>query len=223
MAATAEAPPKTVSVTPAARSSAAGWFDVPTNRYIALGAAAVLVAIVAWFLVLAGRRKEEFANRALEQARAMAESGNLPLAASEMQKVITTYGGTRSGQEAVIMLNQVRLVNGQHELAAVSLQDFLKAGPSAEFRGPAQGLLGRALENASRPADAAQAYATGADVAEVDYLRTELLLDAARAYVLAGDRDKAMASYRRIIKDFPDTPSRTEAEIRLAELTGGQP
>ena len=35
-----------------------------------------------------GRRKEEFAARSLNQARATAEAGNLPLASSELQRLI---------------------------------------------------------------------------------------------------------------------------------------
>lgn len=222
MAATVDAPSTPSAAAAAASETADRWFDHPVNRYIAAGAAVVLVALVAWFVVLSGRRKEEFASRALDQARSIAESGNLPLAASELQKVISTYSGTRAGQEAVMSLNQVRLVNGQAELAAASLQDFLKSGASAEFRAPAYGLLGEAYENARRAPEAAQAYTDGAKAATVDYIKTQLLLDAGRAWVTAGDTSKAEATYRQILKDYPDSPSRTEAEVRLSELTGGQ-
>ncbi len=223
MAATAEVTAKSTPAPKAAPSPSGRWLDQPLNRSLAIGGAVVAIAIIAWFSVLSGKRKEEFAGRALEQARGIAESGNLPLAASELQKVISTYGGTRAGQEAVMSLNQVRLVNGQHELAAVALEEFLKGNPSSEFRAPAYGLLGRALENAKRPADAAQAYMTGSAAAEVTYLKTELLLDAGRAWTSANDTAKALAAYRQIVKEFAGTPSQTEATVRLSELTGGQP
>jgi predicted negative regulator of RcsB-dependent stress response len=54
---------------------------------------AVLV-LAAWFVVASGKRKEQFAARSLNQARAAAEAGNLPLASSELQKLISTYKGT---------------------------------------------------------------------------------------------------------------------------------
>lgn len=222
MAATVDAPSTPSAAHAAAADSQDRWFDHPVNRYIAAGAALVLLALVVWFVMLSGRRKEEFASRALDQARAIAESGNLPLAASELQKVITTYGGTRAGQEAVMSLNQVRLVNGQAELAAASLQDFLKGAASAEFRAPAYGLLGQAYENAHRAPEAAQAFEDGAKAATVDYIKTQLLLDAGRAWSTAGDTSKAEAIYRQILKDYPESPSTTEAKVRLSELTGGQ-
>jgi len=202
-------------------SSAQEWLGRSQNRYIAAGVGVALVALIVWFVMMSGQRKEQFASRALDQARAIAEQGNLPLAASEFQKVVTTYGGTTAAQEAIINLNQVRLINGQQELAAVNLQDFIKSNPAPQFRSPAYGLLGRALENAKRPGEAAEAYLNASKSADFEYLKADLLLDAARAYANAGQRDKAMDAYRSVIKDFGKTSSKVEAEIRLAELTAG--
>jgi tetratricopeptide (TPR) repeat protein len=198
-----------------------GWLSSKRNRLIATGGAVVVVGLITALVILSGQRKEAFANRALDQARGIAESGNLPLAASELQRVIDTYGGTRGAQEAVITLNQVRLVNGQHELAAVGLQKFLDSGADQQYRAPAYGLLGRALENASRPAEAAEAYSNASAAASTDYIRAEMLLDAGRAYRDAGETDKAIASYRKVTTDLKETPFKTEAEVRLAELTKG--
>ncbi len=222
---TATAPVSTKSAT-AVKGSTGGskamdWLKDSQNRYLALGLAVAVIGLLVWFIMMSGRRKEDFAGRALDQARSAAESGNLPLAASEFQKVITTYSGTQAAQEAVINLNQVRLINGQQELAAVNLQDFLKSNPDPQFKSPAYGLLGRAYENSKRPGEAATAYENAAKIAEYDYLKGDLMLDAARAYTNAGQQDKAIAAYRSIIKDFPKTSSKVEAEVRLAELTGG--
>src|SRR5919202_1269341 len=70
-----------------------------------LTVAAIIVAglvVIGWFIVASGKRKEAFAARSLNQARASAEAGNLPLASSELQKLITTYKGTDAAHEAVI-------------------------------------------------------------------------------------------------------------------------
>ncbi len=224
MTATVAASSKSSAGSPAAagQSAAMVWLKEPQNRWLAGGAAVAVLALIVWFVMMSGKRKEEFAGRALDEARATAESGNLPLAASEFQKVITTYAGSAAAQEAVINLNQVRLINGQQELAAVNLQDFIKSNPAPQFRSPAYGLLGRAYENSKRPGEAAAAYESASRIAEFDYLKADLLLDAARAWTNAGQKDKAIAAYRTIIKDFAQTASKVEAEVRLAELTGGQ-
>jgi outer membrane protein assembly factor BamD (BamD/ComL family) len=220
MAATIQASPRSTSAT-SAWSKFSHWLADRRNRYVVLGGVVAVVALVTWVVLMSGRRKEAFAGRALDQATDIAESGNLPLAASELQKVITTYGGTKAAQEAVIRLNQVRLVNGQYELAAVGLQDFAKSGPAEEFRATVYGLLGRALENAKRPAEAAAAYLDASEAADATYLKAEDLMDGARAYVNAKDTAKAIDTYRRLLKDYPKSSSKTEAEVRLAELTSG--
>src|SRR2546422_3312740 len=143
----------TVEPTTRERASAAAATTTPwyrdRNRQLAVAAIAVAaVALVAWFVVSSGRRKEEFAARSLNQARAAAEAGNLPLASSELQKLIQTYKGTDAASEAVITLNQVRMVNGQSELAAVGLRDFLATKPDAKYAAPAYGLAGAAVQNA---------------------------------------------------------------------------
>jgi len=220
MAATIEATPQTRTAK-AATNRLPSWITDPRYRYLVLGGAALLVALVVWLVIMSEKRKETFAARALDQATAIAEQGNLPLAASELQKLTTTYAGTTAAQEAVIRLNQVRLVNAQYELAAVGLQDFLKTNPAPQFVTTAYGLLGQALENSNRPADAAAAFVKASETADVEYLKAQHLLDAGRAYANAGDKAKAIEQYRRIISDYPKSGSKTEAEVRLAELTAG--
>jgi tetratricopeptide (TPR) repeat protein len=198
------------------------WFRDPKRLQLGALILVAAVAVVAWFVIASNERKEQFAARSLNQARAAAEAGNLPLASSELQRLITTYKGTDAAYEAVITLNQVRMVNGQSELAAVGLREFLGAEPPAKYRTPAYGLLGASLENAKRWAEAATAYRQAADAAEVPYLKATYLVDAGRAYRAAGNLGEAAKVYRSILEKYPDSPSFTEAQVRLAELTEGK-
>jgi outer membrane protein assembly factor BamD (BamD/ComL family) len=220
MATTVEA--KTRESVPAPIGSPQPWYR-DRQRYL-LAALIVLAAavIVGWFVVASGKRKEQFAARSLNQARAAVEAGNLPLASSELQRLITTYKGTDAANEAVITLNQVRMVNGQSELAVVGLREFLATKPAAKYVAPAYGLLGAALENAKRWADAANAYNQASNAAEAPYLKGTYLVDAGRAFRQAGKAEEAARAYRTILEKYPDSPSFTEAQIRLAELTSGK-
>jgi tetratricopeptide (TPR) repeat protein len=195
---------------------------VNQKALIILGVAVALVALVAWMFITSAKRKEAFANRELIRARAAAEQGNLPLAASELQKLIDTYGGTDAAMNAQISLNQVRLINGQTDLAVVSLREFLAKNPPPKFVAPAQGMLGSGLEMAGQPTEAAQAYEKAAGATEIKYLKAEYLVDAGRAYRNAGKLDEARKAYATVLSDYSDTPSKTEATVRLAELTQGQ-
>ena len=185
------------------------------------GGAVVLIGLVAWGVTVSGKRKAEFSARALDEARAVAESGNLPLASSSLQKVIQSYGGTPAAEEAVITLNQVRLVNGQNELAAVNLREYLSRKHDPQYVAAANGLLGTALENSKRPLEAAAAYQAASNASTVDYLKADYLLDVARANREGGKVAEAEAAYREVIAKYPTATSVTEAKLRLAELTAG--
>jgi len=191
------------------------------NKGLAVGLGAVAVAVGGYVALASGGRKETFAYRALEQARSTAEGGNLAAATAELQKVITTYEGTEAAAEAVITLNQARLVNGQSELAAVNLREFLAGDPPAKYRAPAYGLLGSALENSKKPAEAADAYQQAFGATELEYLKAEYLVHAGRAYAMAGKQAEARKSYEQVLSTYPNSPAKTEASVRLAELTGG--
>ena len=188
---------------------------------IALGLI-VVAGIVTWFVLSSAKRKEEFATRSLNQARSAAEAGNLPLASSELQRLITTYKGTDAAREAVITLNQVRMVNGQSELAAVGLREFVASKPPQKYLAPAYGLLGAALENAKRYPEAAEAYMQASGSAEVPYLKADYLISAGRAYREGGRSTDAIKAYRTVVEKYSDAPSFTEAQVRLAELTEGK-
>jgi outer membrane protein assembly factor BamD (BamD/ComL family) len=208
--------------TTAAPAVSTPWYKNRQRYIIAAVAIAVAVALVVWFIVASGRRKEAFAARSLNQARTAAEAGNLPLASSELQKLISAYKGTDAASEAVITLNQVRMINGQNELAVVGLREFLNGNPPEQYRTPASGLLAAALENAKQWEEAGKAYTQASNMAEVEYLKAQYLVDAGRAYRLGGKLDEAAAAYRTILKKYPKSSSVTEAQVRLAEITDGK-
>lgn len=225
MATTTTAPTKAAPAAPkpavqaAAPAALPAWLLNPRILGGVVGGIAVIAA-TAWFISSSATRKEAFAGRALQTARQAAEAGNLPLAASELQKVSQTYKGTRAGNEAVLSLNQVRLVNNQAELAVVGLREFAASNPKG-YTAQAQALLGVALENTKKPAEAAAAYQAAANAADLDYLKAQYLLDAGRAWVDAGKPDEAAKAYREVIAKYEKTEALTEAKVRLAEVTKG--
>ena len=196
-------PPAKTTVPPARplKVDSGDWWSNPARRNLVLAAVGILVVAVAgaWFWRTAAARKEAFASRAVQAARQAAEQGNLPLAASELQKITQTYGGTRSAVEAMLVLNQVRMVNGQTELAVVGLKEFIAKNPPMEFRVPAYGLLGVALENTKQPLEAAAAFEQASTGAQVDYLRADYQVQAGRAYTNACKPDLASKAYQKVL------------------------
>ncbi len=197
------------------------WMNRHRNPLIGAGIIVLVVASATWWMITAQQRKEAFAAAELADARMVAAAGNLALAASDLDQLVNTYGSTVAGEEGALLLAQIRLMEKQPEAAAAALRRLIDGGPSDQFVAPAQGLLGNALEEAGDYASAAASYLSASDAAWYGFLSAEYLLDAGRAFELAGDTAAAVGSYQRVLRDF-DLPEAqqfaVEARVRLAEL-----
>ncbi len=190
------------------------------NQRAAMGIAAAVAAavLIGWFVLEYQQRKEAAAMAALNEARVALQSGNLPLAASDLSRIVGTYGGTVSADEAAILLAQVRLEQGQPTVAADELRAALAGGMRSQFRAGAYGLLGTSLEEIGNHREAAEAFRQASETSWYDYVAAQYLNDAGRAFVAAQDTTSAMAAFERILSDYEEAPAAMEARVRLAEL-----
>ena len=195
---------------------------IRAHRQLASWVGAILVVGAGLFVwtISTKRRTEEIASRDLQGARFAFENQNLPLAASELAKVVENYSGTNSAAEARILLANVRLLEKQPQQAVTVLKDFAPGAPEA-YRAQAYGLLGAAYEDMGQPRQAGEAYENGSAAARLDFLKAQMLSDAGRAFTSAADTTRAVADYRRIVKEFANEGMAAEAKVRLGELTKG--
>jgi tetratricopeptide (TPR) repeat protein len=199
---------------------AVAWAAAHRQATTYAGVVLVLAAGLFWWNRLSTRRSESIARDELLQARAAFEAKNYPFAASELSKIAENYSGTMAASEATLLLGQARLLQGQAQQAVGVLVAFAP-GAHRAYRAQTYGLLGAAYENLGRSAEAAGAYMNGAAAAELGFMEAQLLSDAARAYVAAGDTAKALEAYGRIVATLGETPSAPEARVRIGELTKG--
>jgi len=199
-----------------------GWTRAHKQATSWLTTALVVGAVLFFWTASSTRRSEAIAGRQLQSARYAFDNQNLPLAASELARIIENYSGTNAAAEGRLLLGQVRLLQGQPQQAVELMRDFAPSAAAA-FRAQAYGLLGAAYENLGRPREAAEAYQNGAERARMDFLTAQMLSDAGRAWAAAGDTAKAIAAYRRMVDELPKEASVTEAKVRLGELTKGTP
>jgi predicted negative regulator of RcsB-dependent stress response len=193
-------------------------------RKLAIGGGiAVVVALVVFLFVWSGRRKEAFAAQELMQARNTAEAGNLPLASSDLTRLIDRFGGTHSADEAMILLTQIRLVQNQRDLAVTGLQEFVRSRHDHSVQASAYALLGAGLEDQGKPRDAGEAYRQASNHADRDFLKAQYLLDAGRSYAVARDSAAAKNAYGEVLERFPRLDQAAEARVRMAELGGTVP
>jgi TolA-binding protein len=186
------------------------------------GAVVLVIGLIVWFVITAGRRKETYAAAALEQAEGAASQGQTGVAVQGYTRVTTMYAGTAAAYEASLGIAKSRLVAGQNELAVTTLTAFLRTNPPVQYASSANTLLGTANENLGKFAAAETVYRKAADLATADYAKAADLMDAARASRLAGKADDAKSLYQQIIQKYPKSGVLSEAQVRLSELTAGQ-
>ncbi len=179
----------------------------------------VAAGLFGWKL-LSTRQSERVASQNLNSARFALDAKNYALAASELSRISENYSGTRSANEASLLLAQVRLGQGQSQQAIQVLKDFAP-GAAADYKAQAYGLLGAAYENIAHSREAAEAYQEASRYARMPFLTAGYLSDAARAWLAVGDTTRAKAAYTEILSKHDSTVSAFEARARLGELTVG--
>jgi len=99
---------------------------VKAHRQLSTWIGGIVVVGAGLFIwnLLTERRSEEIASRDLQGARFAFENQNLPLAASELAKVIANYSGTNASDEARLLLANVRLLQGQPQQAVAVMKDY---------------------------------------------------------------------------------------------------
>jgi tetratricopeptide (TPR) repeat protein len=199
------------------------WLQQHGRTAAFLAGAVVVVAAGVWLYVSSEARKESFASQALTQARASAESGNLPLAASDLNRLVDRFGGTAAADEAVILLNQIRLLQGQRDAAVQALQQFVRGGHADHVKASAYALLGGGLEDQGKIREAGNAYQEASRAARLDFLKAQYLLDAGRTLAASGDTAGARASYAEVLQKYGELSQAAEARVRMAEMGGEVP
>ncbi len=207
----------------AARLDWQDWTRTHVRR-VGYGAAAVVIvagAVLAY--VASERNKERFAAQALSQAWGTVEAGNMALAANDLTRLVERFGGTRAADEAVILLGEIRLLTGETDAAVRGLQQFLGDRHPPFFMASAYALLGGGLENQAKFKDAAAAYRSAATAADLGFLKAQYLIDAGRAFVLAGDSASAKSALGEVLAKYNDLSQGAEARVRMGELGGTVP
>ena len=201
-----------------------GQWTAQNGRNLVVGAVVVAALGAAfWWYRVTQDRKEAFASQALERARGAAESGNLPFAASELARVHDRFVGTRAGDQAAILLAQVRLTQGQVAEGVNGLQSFV-AGRHADYvEASAYSLLGSGLEDQGKLREAADAYRRASESARLDFLKAGYLIDAGRVLAAVGDTAGARAALGEVLEKYGELDQSSEARVRMGELGGVAP
>jgi predicted negative regulator of RcsB-dependent stress response len=188
------------------------------KRQVSWGVLALAVAIGGiWYFQRSRSLREQHAERAYFQARQSASAGNMPLAVSDLKKVVTRYEGTRGGTQAAIFLAQSLYEQNKHKEGIVELNKALGDAP-ADFVPSIHVLIANGHEELKEFGPAAERYKSAAAATDFPAEKAKYQAGAARAYMAAGKSEEAKAIWTELAKDETG-PMAAEARVRLGEIT----
>ena len=181
-------------------------------------AVALVLALAAWMFY--GRSqaiKMQRAEEALGRAAQALGSGNVPLAQSDLEKVVTRYEGTPSAAQAAMLLAQTYYDAGKPQ---EGIDRLTKVRNNVEdiFEPSVEALLADGYDLLGKPAEAAKHYQAAADATDYEADKAMYRASAARALQAAGDKAGAVKIWTDLASD-PENPVAGEARVRLGELT----
>lgn len=196
--------------------SLVAWLEA-YSRQLMYGAIALLVVAGGfWFYKQSNMRQAESASTALSEAQSALAAGNLPLAQSDLEKLIQRYGSTDAGMQAHVLLAQVHYDKGEFVQGIAELKPVVDS-KSAYTAASAINLTGAGYEQSGKFADAAAAYEKAAGKAPYKTDRDVYMANAARALTTAGKVDDAKKIWTDLAKDDEGSAS-AEARVRLGEI-----
>ncbi|SRR6266550_2909716 len=193
------------------------WFEL-YNKQITWGVVGVAAVIAGvWFYSRSQSLKNQKAERAYLTAQ-QSIPGNMPLAESDLRKLIARYAGTPAAYQAQLTLARALYDEGKYQQGIASLKQAMpKLQKSKDFESAGHLLLAAGYEQTRKYLDAASEYALAAKTDRFDQDRQRHESAEARAYLEAGRTEMAKEIWTRLAADSKGTVA-GEARVRLGEL-----
>ena len=193
------------------------WIQSHTRQVAIAGVVLAALGLGVWLWMQSRAARERNASIDLLGAAQTIQSGNIALAQSDLEKLVTRYEGTNAAAQAAFELANIYYGQGQFDRGIAVLQQLAKSSDDALVKAMAENGVAAGYEGAGKFADAAGHYRTAADLTRLEDERDIYLASAARAYQAAGNEAEAVAIWRRLAES--EGPQAAEARVRLGELT----
>ncbi len=194
------------------------WFQA-NLKPISYGLGAVIVTAGAIFLYrTTNMNAREKASAALYQAQAPLSEGKLPEAQAALEKVVTRYASTASGQQAAMLLAQVLFDQKQYD-AGIKVLESASGSAGADFSASLQGLIGAGYDAKGEYIKAAEHFEKASGMAKFELDKGQFRASEARS-LMSG---KKLEEAKKIWEDLATReglPFAQEAKVRLGEIAG---
>ncbi|HTD63070.1 MAG TPA: tetratricopeptide repeat protein [Gemmatimonadaceae bacterium] len=194
------------------------WARLYTRELSIAGVILVALIGVLWLYRYSSRQQLQRADAQLASPLRSLAAGNVPLAQTDLKRIITRFGGTPAATQASMILAETYYAQGKYIDGLSTLQTAPRSGASAPFAPGVEALIGDGYSEEAKYQDAATHYLAAASASPFPNDQAHFKANAARAYTNAADTAHAVAIWRELAKNDA-TPQAAEAHLRLGELT----
>lgn len=196
----------------------ADWFQL-NSRYVLIGAGTIVAAGLGyWFYSANQVQQARAAESQLMNARRSLNTGNTPLAQTDLKRVVDNYAGTRAGVEAALLLAESYYQDRKYAEGIEVLEGFSGRGEAEYVRSKILSLIGDGRMEMGKPAEAAAEYRRAAEASRFEGEQSQQRAKQARALAAAGDTAAARGLWEQLAEN-PAGGVAAEARVRLGELT----
>lgn len=189
------------------------------SRELAIGVLVVAAAVGGLILYRsASATQAAQAEQALVAPEQSIQAGNIPLAQSDLRRVMTRYAGTAAAAQAAMLLAETYYTQQKYPDGVTVLQGVQTSGAAKPFASAVERLIADGYVQEGKPKDAAAHFVAAAGKTEYPTEQARLRASAARAYAAAGDTAAAVAIWRQLA-DQPKSGEVPEAQLLIGELT----
>lgn len=192
------------------------WLELHSRQLMFGSIGLLVIAGGFWFYRQSNMRQAQSASMALSEAQSALAAGNLPLAQSDLEKLVQRYGSTAAGAQAHVLLAQVHYDKGEYQQGIKELES-VTGDKDAYTAAAALNLSAAGLEQSGKFAEAAAVYQKAAERAPYKIDHDVYMAGAARALTAAGKTDDAKKIWTALANDDQSSAS-AEARVRLGEL-----
>lgn len=190
------------------------------QKYI-LGGITALIVIVLLIVVVSRNQRdaEKKASEELAAARMQLSNMNLNAAADSLEKLVSRYDGTNSAGIGCFYLANTYFLQKKTELAQKYFEEYLDDYETDPMlSSSAMAGLAACYEENKDYKKAAELYEDAVNNYKSVFNAAEKLMNAARCYGLAGNKENAKRIYQLVIEKYPNSGLKNDAEIYLSEL-----
>lgn len=189
------------------------------QRPLTIAAIVVALGVGGWWMARRSAQiRETRAGQALQVGETAYSSGNIALAQTEFEKVVTRYPRTTAGAQAAQVSAQLYFEDGKVDEGLARLEAAARKAPS-HMKAGVLSLMAAGKGMAGKHAEAAADYELAAQAAQFRQEREQFRMDAARQWVAASNYAAARTIFQSIA-DKEDSGHAGEARLRLGEILG---